>query len=127
MNKEEILTFLDKYKFNRDEFVILSGAALVLFGVKDTTEDIDIAVSETLYNQLIDNYECKFEKQVGNYQVWFIDKVINFSRHYYDEIDFVNYCDYKIQSVDSILKLKQALNREKDKIDIDKILKYMMK
>ena len=55
------------------------------------------------------------------YKVWFINNIINFSNHYYDTIDYEEYLGYKVQKVESILKLKKELNRDKDKLDIEKI------
>lgn len=121
MNKKDILNILGKYGFNKDEFIILSGAALVLFDVKENTSDIDIAPSKELYEKLINEYNCIFEgKKFGN-DVWFINNEINFGRNYYD-VEYINYCGYKVQSLKSIYDLKIKLNREKD---IEKILKYV--
>lgn len=41
--------------------MVLSGAALVLLGVKDVTHDIDIAVSSKLYGEILNKYNCEFE------------------------------------------------------------------
>ena len=127
MNKQTILDILNKYNFDKQEFIILSGASLVLQDVKEETRDIDITVSEYLYNRLLNDYNCIFEKEVDNYLVWFIDEIINFSTHYYDEIEYIDYNGYKIQSLESILKLKESLNRNKDKNDIEKIKKLIKK
>lgn len=127
MNKQTILDTLNKYNFDKQEFIILSGASLVLQDIKDSTLDIDITTSVNLYNQLLNEYDCVFEKETDNYLVWFIDNIINFSTHYYDEIEYINYNGYKIQSLESILKLKQTLNRDKDKQDIEKIIKIIKK
>ena len=91
MTKKDILNLLEKYDLNKKEFIILSGASLVLQDVKEETRDIDITVSEYLYNKLLNDYNCIFEKEVNNYLVWFIDDIINFSIHYYDEIEYIDY------------------------------------
>lgn len=127
MTKKDILDILEKYDFDKKEFIILSGASLVLQNVKEETRDIDITVSEYLYNKLLNDYNCIFEKEVNNYLVWFIDDIINFSIHYYDEIEYIDYNGYKIQSLESILKLKESLNRDKDKSDIEKIKRLIKK
>ena len=124
MKKEYILSALDKYLQEDTEFVVISGAALVIQGIKEITNDIDIAVSKNLYQKLLDKYTCVFEKNVDNYLVWIIDDTINFSIHYYDEVEYIYYDGYKVQTLDSILELKKNLNRDKDKIDIAKIMYY---
>ena len=97
---------------------------MVLYGIKDTTSDIDIAVSDDYYSYLLSNYKCTFER-VNEYdeKVYFIDNIINFSRTYYQENkDYIN--NIPLQSIEKLLELKQYLNRDKDKIDIEKIKKY---
>lgn len=123
-NKNEILSILNEYDIDKNEFIILSGAAMVIKGVKDITNDIDIAVSNKLYDELLNKYNCFFEKEVLGYKVWFIDD-INFSEHYYDDLEYDYFLGYKVQTLESILKLKRELNRDKDKDDIDKILKFI--
>ena len=52
-NKENILKTLNKYNFDSQNYIVISGAALVLQNVKEYTSDIDITVSNELYNQLL--------------------------------------------------------------------------
>lgn len=65
LNKEDILNILRQYNFDSSKYVVISGAALVLRGIKETTTDIDIAVTDDLYTQLLQEYNCTFEKNVG--------------------------------------------------------------
>ncbi len=122
--KQDVLDTLEKYNFDRNNYIIISGAALVLYGVKNSTNDIDIAVCNELYNKLLKQYNCKLERRIGNYDIWFINDVINFSNHYYYDIEYTDYLGYKVQTLESILKLKRSLNRPKDKNDIESILAF---
>lgn len=124
MNKEEILKVLNKYGFDTKEYIVLSGAAMVLLGIKEYTNDIDITVTEDYYKYLLNNYNCTLEKvSEQNNKVYFIDNIINFRvDFYYTECVVVN--NIRVQSIESILKLKKSLNREKDKKDIDLLKKY---
>lgn len=124
LNKKEMLDILKKYDIYKDDFVILSGASMVLMGVKEVTCDIDIAVSNKLYNELLEKYNCVFEKRINGYDVWYIDGIINFSEHYYSDIKYTYCLGYKVQDINSILELKKSLNRDKDIDDIEKIVKY---
>jgi len=60
----------------------------------------------------------------NNVYVYYIDNVINFSTNYYD-VDYNVINGFKIQTIESILELKESLNREKDKKDIIKIKRYL--
>ena len=124
MNKEKIIQILNKYNLDKDEYIVISGACMVLYGIKEITNDIDISVTDKYYNYLLNNYDCIFERinEFGE-KVYFIDNIINFSRTYYS--DNKNYIDYiPVQAIDELIELKKYLNRDKDKIDIEKIMKY---
>lgn len=64
-NKEDILNILKEYDFDSRKYIVISGAALVLRGIKETTTDIDIAVNDELYTHLLKEYDCVFEKKSG--------------------------------------------------------------
>ena len=39
MNKREIFDVLNEYAFDKKEFVIISGSAMVIYGIKEKTSD----------------------------------------------------------------------------------------
>ena len=123
-SKKEILEKLEKYNFDSNEYIINSSAALVLQDVKGYTSDIDIACSNSMYDTLLKKYNCLFEKNDGQYKVWFIDGLINFSNHYYNDIEYIELFGYKVQTIESVLSLKRNLNRKKDKNDIKLIFDF---
>lgn len=123
-NKDDILKTLNIYNFEPKDYIVISGAALVLQNVKEYTSDIDITVSNELYANLLKKYNCSFEKKIDNYSVWFIDDIINFSNHYYGKIEYIELFGYKVQTIDSVLKSKKDLNRSKDKKDIQYIMNF---
>ena len=125
MNKKDIYETLQKYNFDKNKYIVISGAAMVIQGVKDSTTDIDIAVSKDYYNYLLKKYNCTFDciNKFKN-RVYFIDNIINFSLSYYDS-EYKIIDDIKIQSLKSIKKLKESLKRAKDKKDINLIEKKL--
>ena len=124
MNKQEIIEKLKQYKFDKSNYIVISGAAMVLLGIKDKTSDIDIATTQDYNDYLVDNYNVTFEKiNEYNEPVYFIDNIVNFAVTYYsDKKEYVE--DIPVQNVNDILRLKKRLNREKDKIDIEKLEEY---
>lgn len=124
LNKSTILKILKEYNLDPNRYIILSGASLVLQDIKEYTSDIDIAVDNTLYNEILNKYSCTFEKYKDGYKIWYIDNIINFSNNLYTTTKYIDIYGYKAQSPDSILELKRTLNRSKDKKDISLILDY---
>lgn len=115
MNKEEIMNVLNKYSLDKNEIVIIAGAALVLQGVVDKTHDIDIWVNEKYYNYLLNNYECKYER-TNEYGLdcYMIDDIINFGLSFFPD-NYVVIDGYKVASIDDCIRIKKFLNRDKDR------------
>ncbi len=121
INNKDIIDIINKYKLDKEQFIVISGAALALNNIKETTNDIDIWCDEGYYNYLLKNYKCDFEKtdKYGN-KVYLIDNIINFGVSFKPkEINIIN--GIKVASLEDTLELKKIFNREKDKIDIDLI------
>ena len=104
MNKEEIIEKLKEYNFDKNKYIVISGAAMVLLGIKDKTQDIDIAVKDEYKDYLIDNYNVTFDRMNEyNEPVYFIDNIVNFAVTYYTDIkEYVK--DIPVQNVNDILK-----------------------
>lgn len=125
MNKQQIIKILKQYNFDSKEYIVISGAAMVLLGIKESTNDIDIAVTSNYSNYLLSKYECILEiiNQYG-VKVYFIDNIINFSTSYYSENKiFID--NIPVQSIQNIVNLKSKLNREKDKKDMKLIEEFI--
>ena len=52
MNKLEIIDELKKLNWNKDEFWVLGSASLVMRDVVEFANDIDLAITEELYNSI---------------------------------------------------------------------------
>lgn len=123
MNKEEIISQLKKYNFDSSQYIIISGAAMVIHGVKEKTNDIDIAVTYEYFEYLLNNYNCEFEKiNAFGHKIYFIDNIINFGVDYYTKPIYID--GLPIQTIEDITKLKESLGRDKDKKDIKLLRRY---
>ena len=125
MNKEDIINVLKRYNFDKNKYMVISGAAMVLLGIKESTNDIDISIKEDYYDLLLKDFNCTFERiNEHNKKVYYIDKIINFSASYYSKKHLL-LNDIPVQIPKEILELKLYLNREKDKKDIELIKEFM--
>lgn len=125
MNKEEIIEILKKYNLPKEQYVILSGASLVLKDVKESAIDIDIVVTEQLEKFLLGKYDAKIEwhDEKSNKDIYYINE-LNFSsnlQYILTNKEYEIIKGYPCQTLDSIIKLKQNLGREKDLKDIELI------
>lgn len=122
MNRKEILNILKKLNFPQNEFVVLSGASLVVQQVKSKTNDIDIGVSETLFKKLkndaviVNNFLGYDVYKLNDYNIEFSNNCSFFNK---DEAIVIE--NMYFQDLNSIKKMKENFNRNKDKNDIKKI------
>ena len=119
MKKKDIITKLDEFSYIKDGIWLITGAALVLWGVKDNTADIDMGCTSEVANQLeADGYLYRVMSD-GNR--WFkLDGDIEvFENWLYDSVEFVE--GVPLMSLQGIREMKQHLGREKDKRDIQLI------
>ena len=122
MNRKEILNILKKLNFPQNEFVVLSGASLVVQQVKSKTNDIDIGVSEALFKKLkndaviVNNFLGYDVYKLNDYNIEFSNNCSFFNK---DEAIVIE--NMYFQDLNSIKKMKENFNRNKDKNDIKKI------
>ncbi len=132
LNREDIINKLQNIDIPKENFIIVTGAALVLQGVKEFTSDIDLICSENYFNEIINEVVCEhfgeryIEGNNGNGSVrtfddgtlcFQIDKDIEiFYNFVVKDIVFIN--GFKVASLNDIKAHKLSLGREKDYKDI---------
>lgn len=117
LHREDILRLLKELDFLGDGCWLTSGAALVLYGVKEATRDIDLICTTELADQL-EQRGFPFRKDgLDGTRIFQInDKVEVLEDWQTDEV--IELEGLKIASLLSIRKQKEALGREKDFEDI---------
>ena len=126
MKKIELLNLLKELNFPKDEYYVLSGASLVLRGIRKEANDLDLCISEELFNEIKDKYnlaegnknECGFYKINDNLEI-----VVNKKDDFKMEIGK----KYNLEDLQTILDFKIKRNKPKDKEDIENIKKYLGK
>lgn len=123
MNKQKIIEILKQLPFSKEDYWLVTGAALVLYNIREETSDIDIGCTTDLINKLINQgYEykilndntkyIKYNQNIEIYENWLFDKVI-----YIDEIPVI--------SIKGLIEMKTKLGRPKDLEDIKLINNYL--
>ena len=124
MDKEQVLKMLEELNLPKDEFYVLSGASLVIRGIRETCSDLDLCISEELYEKIKDKYELTDDKK----------NECNFY-HISDELEVVvdkkekfnwEICEpYNLENLNTILEFKIKRNKPKDQADIENIKAYL--
>lgn len=122
MNRETILKKLKELDLDRNEYIIISGASLVVHGLLDKTGDIDLSCSQEYYDSL--DWELKvglFDSEIKYYKDFEIGPNFN----WLDDIDIIE--GFRFMGLKNCLKLKLIENKEKDKEIIKKLEKLLNK
>ena len=126
MKKIELLNLLKELNFPKDEYYVLSGASLVLRGIRKEANDLDLCISEELFNEIKDKYnlaegnknECGFYKINDNLEI-----VVNKKEDFKMEIGE----KYNLEDLQTSLDFKIKRNKPKDQKDIENIKKHLEK
>ena len=125
LNKAGILREMSGFPYDKSKYWISTGAALVLHGVKEFTRDIDIGCESCIAEEL---------KKSGCKTDIFPDGGIKICYNEYIEVyenwsrgDVVVIDSLPVLSLESIIKIKEKLGREKDFKDINLIREYIEK
>ncbi|MDQ5983615.1 MAG: hypothetical protein RUMPE_00639 [Eubacteriales bacterium SKADARSKE-1] len=71
MNKIQMISLLENLDLPEDDYYILSGGCLLLYGIREEAQDLDLCVSSKLFNQLKKEYNIdeKSKNPVGFYKL----------------------------------------------------------
>ena len=126
MNKEELLALLKILDLPKEEYYILSGASLVIRGIREKAGDLDLCISKELFNEIKNKYNLTNDKknECGFYQINDkIEIVVDDKENFKMEI-----CNpYNLEDLKTILDYKIKRNKPKDQDDIKKINDYFKK
>lgn len=116
LTKQEILSNLKKLDLDVTQYVVISGASLVLHDLKECSHDIDLVVTKQYYDELKKQYHIQ-EYKKGCCK---LEENIEFFREYWPkEIDWIE--GYPTASVADVIALKKQLHRSKDLEDLMKL------
>lgn len=125
LNRQEILDLLRGTAFDKTEYWVTSGAAMVLYGLRDRTRDIDLGCAPPMADRLERKGYPVEILQDGSRKIVFSDTIELFEN--WLEGDVVLLEGLPAVSLDGLLKMKEALGREKDLEDIRLIKEQLSK
>ena len=124
MNKEQVFDLLKELDFPKDEFYVLSGASLVIRGIREKCSDLDLCISEDLFNKIKDKYSLTEDKKNthGFYKINDSVEVVVDKKETFKKEDFN---PYNLEDLHTIFEFKIKRNLPKDQADIENINKYL--
>lgn len=119
MNRQELLTELNAFPYDRADYWVVAGGAMVLYGVRAETGDIDLGCTRTLADRLAaEGYPYRL---TDDGRCWFrySERIEIFEEWLYDRTETVD--GFRVISLEGLIEMKTALGREKDLRDVERI------
>lgn len=123
MNRTEIIERLSAFPYDASEYWLITGGAMVLYGIREETSDIDLGCTARLADRLeADGY---LHAVRANGKRWFKvgSDIELFEDWLYDTITLVE--GIPVISIQGLIDMKRGLGREKDTRDVELIEKYL--
>ena len=122
MKKKELIDLIENLKVDKNEIVVLSTGALVLRGIWEEANDLDIAVTKKGLEQLKSNYNLKQKPD----DFYIINELVECVED--DMIDKKELLDnYFVQDIYDYYNYIKNSGREKDKPKIKVVEEYIRK
>lgn len=128
LNREDIINIMGKLDLPIEGYWVEAGGSLVLHGVRETTNDIDIGCSSRFMDYLIElGYDYIYNPyKLHNLRVIHIEDTIEiFEEDSYDKSDIEIIDGLPVWSLQRVRKQKEELGREKDYKDISLIDRFL--
>lgn len=116
MNKKEIAQRLKELAFDKAEYWLIAGGAMVWHGVREEAGDIDLGCSRKMADSLENQGVPVTRLADGTRKIVPAPDVEIFEEWLYDRVELVD--GYPVISLPGLLEMKRRLGREKDMADI---------
>lgn len=131
LNKENILKLLSSLNLELGKYALGTSGSLVLFGIKEWANDLDIDCSAELYDSFLEKgySEWIYYPKEGHTAriIDLSDEIQLIRKEKLNKSDIVEIDGFSVYSVESVRRFKAFLGREKDLKDIELIDKYLNK
>ena len=125
MNKAEYLQKLDSLNLNKDKYCIISGGAMLMHGLKESTADIDIKIQPDYFKTLESKYS--FKKSPKFPYLYELGEGVELAVQPFSQNDVDIVDGYQVLKLEIELEWKIQHNRPKDQEAIVKIKEYLRK
>lgn len=124
MNRVEYLKKLDELNLDKNRYCIISGGIMLLYGLRESTEDIDIRIKPDYFEELKTKFEFKKSTKLDN--LYELSDEIEVRVLDYDDANIEMYDGYPVWKLELQLEWFKEQKRDKDKEKI-KIIEDFLK
>ena len=123
MNRAEMIASLQAFPYDPTEYWVIAGGAMVLYGIREESSDIDLGCTTALADRL--EQEGYLYKVTEDGNRWFKigENIEVFENWIYDTTECV--FGIPVISLQGLIEMKKRLGREKDLLDISLIHDFL--
>ena len=122
MDRQEILNQLQAFPYDRSEYWVITGGAMVLYGIREQTADIDLGCSKHLADRL-EADGCPFRRTADGKRWFRYGESIEICEEWlHDTVGTVD--GFQVISLSGLIEMKREIGREKDRRDIELITAF---
>ena len=116
MDRQEILNILRAFPYDRGEYWLVTGGAMVLYGLREQTGDVDLGCSAKMADRLeAEGYPYRRTAD-GKRRFRYGPSVEIFEEWLRDSVETVD--GVPVVSLKGLAEMKRELGREKDLLDL---------
>lgn len=115
-DRDALLQRIQELPFPKEAYWLLSGGAMVLYGFRPRTHDVDLGCTSRLADQLEQQGYPVSYRPDGTRKIVYADEVELFENWLDGTVERVS--GVPVVSVEGLIMMKQKLGREKDMRDI---------
>ena len=123
MDKTEIIKVLNGFPYAREDYWVITGGAMVLYGIKEQTSDIDLGCNQKLADALERDGCLCGHSESGSRRFKYGEHIEVFENWLNDSVTSAG--GFQVITLTGLIEMKQALGREKDLRDILLITEYL--
>ena len=123
MKKADIIRELSSFPFSPSDYWIITGAAMVLYGIREETADIDLGCTKDMADRLESaGFPCVVSEG-GRRKIKYSTSIEIFEDWLRDTVETLE--GYQVISIKGLIEMKQELGRPKDKRDLELINSFL--
>ena len=123
MKREDVIKKVNELPWDRRDFWVVTGAAMVLYGIREETHDIDLGCTSALADRLEAEGNLCDRKPDGSRAFRIGGDVEVFENWLNDTVEQIE--GIPVVSLSGLVEMKRRLGREKDLRDIRLIREYL--
>lgn len=123
MDRKEIICQLNTFPYPREAYWVVAGSAMVLYGIREESADIDLGCTVGMADQLEEDGYLYRRTEDGKRWFRYGDSVEIFEEWLRGSAELTE--GFRAVTVEGLLAMKQELGREKDLRDIERIRAFL--